>query len=104
MRINPWKPAVVTALLSIVAPLALASDTTFDSRPNATDSTAGPADFDKAQAQVRLLHERLEALEKRVDRLSAAPDVPAPTEAERKRQQRERERQAEFLNQVWTGP
>jgi hypothetical protein len=33
-----------------------------------------------------------------------APPSPAPTEAERKSQQREQKRQAEFQNQISTGP
>jgi hypothetical protein len=43
-------------------------------------------------------------LEKKVDRLSMPDLRPAPTDPELKRARLEQERQAEFLNQLWTGP
>jgi hypothetical protein len=102
MRINHWKTAVVTTLLTMAAGPALASDATFNSNPIPAHPSAETANLDGAQARVGSLEQRVEELEKRVDQLSAPP--PAPTEAERQRQQREQERQAEFLNQVWTAP
>jgi hypothetical protein len=71
-------------------------------------SAVEPADRSMASARQEttrsLLEERVEELEKRLDRLTARPPSPAPKAAERQREKREPERWTEFPNPVWTGP
>jgi hypothetical protein len=68
------------------------------------DDTVYAEHVDEAAAGLGRLSERVVGLEKKVDRLSMPDLRAAPTDAEPKRARLEQERQAEFLNQVWTGP
>jgi hypothetical protein len=100
-----WKTAVATALLSVAAGPALASDGVSDARADAAEPSASAADLAGAHArEERPLEERVGELEKRVDQLGAPRPSPAPTDAERMRLQHERGRQAEFLSPGWTAP
>lgn len=98
MRNTSWSTALLAMLLSLPASSALGSDATSGS------SAVRKADVGQVSAEVGRLGERVEDLEKRVDRRDASYPAPAPTAASAKRARQEQDSQMEFLQQVWSAP